>query len=284
VLAMADRTYLVTGASTGIGKACALHLDRRGHHVLAGVRKEEDADRLRREGSTRLTPVMLDIADEARIEAVAKEAAEIVGSTGLAGVVNNAGVARGGPLEYLPMDEWRQQLEINVLGQVAVTKAMLPLIRRAGGRIVFIGSVGGRIAQPLMGPYNASKFAIEGIAESLRQELHPWSIHVSLVEPGAVATEIWAKGKEKADELERTLPAEALQLYGDQVAAIRQGLERQERAGIDPFRVAKVVEHALVSSRPRARYLVGPDAKVGGVLARVLPDRVRDALMRVMTR
>jgi NAD(P)-dependent dehydrogenase (short-subunit alcohol dehydrogenase family) len=195
-------------------------------------------------------------------------------------VVNNAGVGRGGPLEYLPLEIWREQLEVNVLGQVAVTKAVLPFIRAAHGRIVFIGSIGGRVATSLMGPYGASKFAIEAIGESLRGELHPWGISVSVVEPGAVKTPIWDKARQEADRLERALPEEARTRYARHIAAIRRGIEMQDRQGTSPDKVAAAVEHALFSPRPKTRYLIGTDARVQALLVRWLPDRPREAIIR----
>jgi NAD(P)-dependent dehydrogenase (short-subunit alcohol dehydrogenase family) len=272
------KSVLVTGASTGIGEACALRLDQLGHRVYAGVRSEERGDGLRQRGSDRIAPVLLDVTDQAQIDAVAKQIADDGGD--LDGVVNNAGIARGGPLEYLPLEIWREQLDVNVLGQVAVTKAVLPFIRAARGRIVFIGSIGGKAATQLMGPYSASKFAIEAIGESLRSELHPWGISVSVVEPGAIKTPIWDKGRQEADRLERALPDEATTRYAAHISAIRKGIEMQDRQGVSPERVAAVVEHALFSRRPRTRYLVGTDARVQSLLVRWLPDRPREAIIR----
>ena len=274
---MGVKSVLVTGASTGIGEACALRLDRLGHRVYAGVRSEEHARGLRQRGSDRIVPVFLDVTDQAQIDAAAKQ---IGGGGRLDGVVNNAGIGRGGPLEYLPLEIWREQLEVNVLGQVAVTKAVLPFIRAAGGRIVFIGSIGGRVATMLMGPYNASKFAIEAIGESLRSELHPWGIGVSVVEPGAIKTPIWDKARQQADRLERALPEEARTRYARHIAAIRKAIEMQDRQGVSPDKVAATVERALFSPRPKTRYLVGTDARVQALLVRWLPDRPREAIIR----
>lgn len=272
------RNVLVTGASTGIGEACALLLDAEGHRVFAGVRSEQDEQRLRERTSDRLVPVRLDVTDEGQIDS-AREMIEEQGGT-LAGLVNNAGVARGGPLEYLPVDEWREQFEVNVFGQVAVTRAMLELLRRDQGRVVFVGSIGGRVATPLMGPYNASKFAIEAIGESLRHELRPWGMHVAVVEPGAVRTEIWRKGRETAERLDAELSEEALERYRPHVEAIRDGIDMQERQGVEPEVVARSVRHALFASRPRTRYVVGRDAKAQSLMARALPDRAREAIVR----
>jgi len=274
---MGDRgAVLVTGASTGIGEAAARALAAAGTAVYAGVRKDDDAERLT---GANLTPVRLDITDQEQVDAVAARIADERASHGLRGVVNNAGVARGGPLEHLPLDEWRDQLEVNVLGQVAVTKAVLPLIRTGRGRVVFVGSISGRVGTVLMGPYVGSKYAIEGIAESLRHELSPWRIPVSVVEPGAIRTEIWEKGRETSARLEATLPPEALEQYAGAMQAVKDGIEKSDADGIGPEKVAAAIEHALYARRPRHRYLVGPDAKVAGTLSRFLPDRAKHAVM-----
>lgn len=272
------KSILVTGASTGIGEACALHLDTLGHRVFAGVRKEDDAGRLREQASERLVPVFLDVTDDGQIDTVAKQIDADSGA--LYGLVNNAGIGRGGPLEYLPLDEWRDQLEVNVIGQVAVTRAMLPLPRRDRGRIVFIGSIGGRMGSALMGPYTASKFAIEGIGECLRLELHQWGLHVAVVEPGAIKTKIWEKAHDTMERLERDLPEEAFDRYAPHLEVFRKNLEDSERRGVGPERVAKAVEHALFARRPKDRYLVGLDARVMGNATRVLPDKARGMVVR----
>ena len=274
---------LVTGASTGIGEATAAHLAQRGHTVFAGVRKQADADRLRGRASG-ITPLFLDVTDEAQIEAAAKTIAETMGDRSLAGLVNNAGIGRGGPIEFLAIDEWRSQLEVNVIGQVAVTRAMLPLIRKATGRIVFVGSIGGRVPTPFIAPYNSSKFALAAIADSLRGELHAFGIHVSLIEPGAVKTEIWEKGRRKTDELESDLPPEAIERYGKVLKTAHRLIDYQEKIGIAPVKVAEAIEHALTSRRPKPRYLVGKDARAQALLARFVPIRAREALIRKFLR
>ena len=219
--AVVVKSVLVTGASTGIGEACALRLDRLGHRVYAGVRSEEHARGLRQRGSERIVPVFLDVTDQAQVDAVAKQIGDGGGS--LDGVVNNAGVARGGPLEYLPLEIWREQLEVNVLGQ---------------------------------------------------------GISVSVVEPGAIRTPIWDKGRQQADRLERALPEEARTRYARHIAAVRKAIEMQDRQGANPDKVAAAVERALFSSRPKTRYLVGTDARVQALLVRWLPDRPREAIVR----
>jgi NAD(P)-dependent dehydrogenase (short-subunit alcohol dehydrogenase family) len=270
---------VVTGASTGIGRASALRLDRLGWSVFAGVRRDEDAEDLRAAGSERLQPIRLDVTDEDGVGAVAEEVGEKAGD-GLDGLVNNAGIAVPGPLETLALDDFRRQLEVNLTGQLAVTQAMLPLIRAGRGRIVFISSIGGRMASPFLGAYSASKFAIEAVGDTLRQELQPWSIHVSLVEPGSVATPIWGKGEREADEMEDRAPESQLRLYGEKIERFRRTVRKTAERGVDPEKVADRVEHALTSPRPRTRYLVGVDANIQARMRTLLPDRVVDRLVR----
>jgi NAD(P)-dependent dehydrogenase (short-subunit alcohol dehydrogenase family) len=272
------KTFLITGSSTGIGEACALHLDRLGHQVYAGVRRESDGENLRSKASDRLNPVIIDVTDQATIDAAAKRVESEVGE--LHGLVNNAGVGRGGPIEFLSIDEWRDQFDVNVFGQLAVTKAMLPLIRAATGRVVFIGSIGGRVSNHSLGPYNASKHAIEAIGDTLRQELHPWHISVSIVEPGAIKTEMWNKANDTVERLEREYPKEALELYAKHIEGAKKGIEFQAKNAVDAQKAADAVEHALLSNRPKTRYLVGRDARMMATLRALLPDRALDSLTR----
>jgi len=275
-------SIFITGSSTGIGEDAALHLDRLGHRVFAGVRKDADGEALRARASERLTPVRCDVTDEGSVTEAMARIGEEVGAAGLDGLVNNAGVAQAGPLEHLSLDDWRSQFEVNVFGQIAVTRAAIPVLRTASGRICFVGSVSGRIGSPLMGPYAGSKFAIEGIAQSLRLELRPWGMAVSVVEPGPVKTPIWAKGRAYADELEARLGPEAVAQYRDQIEAARKAVDTNERIGVSTAKTSAAIEHALLADRPKHRYLVGPPAKVVGVLARILPDRALDRVMGAM--
>jgi NAD(P)-dependent dehydrogenase (short-subunit alcohol dehydrogenase family) len=276
---------LITGCSTGIGEATAQHLASKGFQVYAGVRKDADAEHLERHVVGQCTPLLLDVTDGAQVAAAVERIDAEVGRAGLRGVVNNAGIAKGGPLEYLPIDDWRQQLEVNVIGLVAVTQACMPLLRRDdSGRIVLIGSMSGKVGTPLMAPYAASKFAVEGLADSLRMELRGTSLHVSLIEPGAVRTAIWDKGRVEAARLRTELPPEALERYGAHVDAIEKGIEMQDRNGVPPVKVAEAVEHALTAERPRSRYPVGKDAWAGALISRVLPDRAVDAVITRIAR
>ncbi len=274
---------VVTGASTGIGHACALHLDSMGFQVFAGVRRTEDADRLRAAGSGRIEPLLLDVTDQEAIRAAAERVGEVVQQRGLAGLVNNAGIAVPGPIEFLPVEEFRRQIEVNLIGQVAVTQAFLPMLRLARGRIVNIGSIGGRVALPLVGPYAASKHAMEGLSDSLRRELRPSGIQVSLVRPGPIATEIWERGNTTADELLARMPGVETH-YGPAIASARAWAAERAGEAIPPSVVAGVVADALTSKRPRTRYLVGPRAKLLVTLREVLPDRWFDALLERLAR
>ena len=271
---------LVTGASSGIGRATALHLAEKGYRVFAGVRKQKDADSLEAEASGDLTPVKLDVAKAADIEAAEKKVRRAVGKEGLYGLVNNAGIGDGGPVEFVPIEDFKRVIDVNLTGQVAMTQAFLPLIRRATGRIVFITSIGGKIATPFMSPYHASKFGLEAVADSLRREVKPWGIEVIVIEPGNIATEIWQKGAESADVQRQNAPAEAQRLYGAQIDRFEEVLKEADTRGIEPVKVGKVIRRALEARRPRTRYLVGSDAKVARNIERALPNRVFDRVIR----
>ncbi len=276
------RSVLITGASTGIGRASALRMDAAGWRVFAGVRREEDAAALREAGSERLTPLMLDVTDSAQIAAAAERIGEEVGEAGLDGLVNNAGVALPSPLETMPIEDFRRQIEVNLTGQVAVTQALLPRIRAARGRIVFISSIGGRIAFPLTGAYHAAKFGVEAVGDVFRQELRSWGISVSVIEPGSIDTPIWDRGERAADAMGERSPGRE-ELYGKAIAGYRKVIKDLAERGIPPEKVADVIAHALTARRPRTRYLVGLDAKVQARLKIVIPNRVFDRVIaRVM--
>jgi NAD(P)-dependent dehydrogenase (short-subunit alcohol dehydrogenase family) len=276
---MSNRAVVVTGASSGIGEASALKLATLGFDVFAGVRKEADGERLRSESGSKVVPLSIDVTDQDSIRAAAAQVTEAVGERGLAGLVNNAGVAISGPLEFIPIEELRQQIEINLIGQVAVTQAFLGLIRAGRGRIVNVSSIGGRIALPFAGPYAASKFGIEAISDSLRRELRPWGIEVSVIEPGSVATKIWEKGTAKARELSESLPAEGMELYGGAIAKMQKLAAETAARGMPPEEVAEDVIHALTSAKPKTRYLVGRDAKMRARVSALVSDRTFDRLV-----
>jgi NAD(P)-dependent dehydrogenase (short-subunit alcohol dehydrogenase family) len=264
------RRVLITGASSGIGEASALRLARAGWRVLAGVRTAADGDRLRAAGGERLEPVTIDVTVPATITA----AADQLGTEPLDALVNNAGTALALPLEFLPLDELRGQLEVNLVGHVAVTQALLPNLRAARGRIVNVGSIAGRSALPFLGAYAASKHALEAFTDSLRVELRPFGITVTVIEPGTIATPIWRKGGERFQELAPELP-ELARLYGERMAAFREAAAAAGRRAEPADDVAIVVERALTAERPRARYVVGRDARRRAMVER-LPARLRD--------
>ncbi|WP_370963073.1 SDR family NAD(P)-dependent oxidoreductase [Amycolatopsis sp. cg9] len=269
---MTRASYVVTGASSGIGRACVAELVRRGAHVWASVRTDGDEAELARAYGTAVTVLRMDLRDAASVAACGER---VAAGGPVRGLVNNAGLARPGPLEYVPLEAFREQLDVNVTGQLAVTRAMLPALRIAEtARVVTVGSIGGRIAGPMVGPYHTSKFALVGLTDSLRAELAPEGIEVVLVEPGAVATEIWPRARAAAEEVRAALPAAGLERYSAQLAAAERSAARSARTGVPPRRAAEVVVRALTTRRPAPRYLVGTDARVAAVLAN-LPFRLR---------
>jgi NAD(P)-dependent dehydrogenase (short-subunit alcohol dehydrogenase family) len=270
-------TVLITGASTGIGRATALRLAASGWTVLAGVRKAADGEALSTAGGERVLALELDVTDRAQIERAAERVSEIA-PDGLDALVNNAGIGFGGPLELIPAEDLRSQFEVNVIGPVTLTQALLPALRRARGRIVFVSSVGGRVAMAFTAPYAASKHAIEAIGDALRVELRSSNVQVALIEPGSVTTPIWDKSRAQGDGL--SVPAELTAQYGHVPAAMNKVLHDTERRGISPEQVAETIEQALTARRMKARYLIGRDAKAMLLAKRVLPDHVFDRVAR----
>lgn len=261
------RLALVTGASTGIGRACAVHLSGLGYQVLAGVRDPAAAP----EG---LEPLRLDVTSESDVAA----AAERVGAE-LHVLVNNAGIAISGPVEVVPIDEWRRIVEVNLLGQVAVTRALLPALLRARGRVVNMSSIGGRVANPLFAPYSATKFALEAVSDVLRREVAAHGVRVVAIEPGGIATPIWDKGLEDGRRITADMSEDARRRYAALIPAVTRAAQRLARDGLPPEAVAEVVGRAVTARRPRARYVVGRDAKVQAIAARLLPDAAMDAVI-----
>jgi NAD(P)-dependent dehydrogenase (short-subunit alcohol dehydrogenase family) len=275
-----DGAVLVSGCSSGIGRACALSLRDHGFRVFAGVRSAAQAETIKHEVPDGLTPVYLDVADERSIRAAVEEVADAVGGSGLSGLVNNAGITVIGSLEVLPISELRCQLEVNVVGQVAVTQAFLPLIREGDvGPIVNMGSITGRLSFPFGGPYSSSKSALAVLTDSLRVELKPWGIPVSLVEAGNVQTPIWDKHVQSVRELLAGLPPEDRALYENALAADLRMIWRISKRGSPAGEVAQAVVHALTASRPKSRYVVGSGARPLAALTKFLPDRLRDLLI-----
>ena len=274
------RFVLITGASTGIGAACAIGCAERGMTVFAGVRNLAASDALQAKAGKAIIPVQLDVTDGESITKAADLVARHVGEAGLSGLVNNAGIAIGSPLELIPLQQLRRQLEVNVVGQIAVTQAVLPLLRRAHGRIVNMGSIAGRGTIPMMGPYSASKHALEALTDALRLELYPWGIEVSIIEPGAVATPIWDKSLQISLDVQSEMPADGRHLYELVAERIREAVGLSARRAIPTDAVVQAVLHALTASRPKTRYLVGWDAKLRAAMVRWLPDRMQDWILK----
>jgi NAD(P)-dependent dehydrogenase (short-subunit alcohol dehydrogenase family) len=275
-----SKTFLITGASTGIGRACALELDRRGFWVFAGVRSQQDSAQLQASASERLCPVTIDVSNATQIAATVETVGQRVGRDGLAGLVNNAGIVVPGPLELVPPDEWRRQFEVNVIGQVAVTQAFLPLLRMARGRVVNMSSVNGGMALPYMAPYSATKIALEAITDALRTELRHFGIQVSAIEPGPINTPIWEKSLTLADQMSKDVEPTVLSLYEADLAAMRRAVVQTAQGAAPVERVVRAVIHALLAPRPKTRYFLGLRARMPFKILKMVPDRFRDWIIR----
>jgi len=276
---------LISGASTGIGRACALRLSSEGFHVFAGVRKPEDAESLNAQGGPLLTPVILDVTNPSTIEEVRERLEANSNGDGLAGLINNAGISVVGPIEFVSLDDGRRQFEVNFFGHIATTQAMLPLLRKCvqsrgagSARVINMSSIAGRIAQPILSAYCASKFALESLSDSLRMELHPFGIHVCSVNPGAIDTPIWKKGEAQDEGLPRD--ADARKLYGPLIDGVIAGAKKAASTAIPTSAVADVVFDCMTRKTPRTRTFVGKDARSGAFVKKFIPDRLFDSILR----
>jgi NAD(P)-dependent dehydrogenase (short-subunit alcohol dehydrogenase family) len=268
-------SVLVTGAGRGIGKSIVAHLAGRGWDVIAGVRSERDAAAVNALDPQRISSVILDVADAghiARLDASLPER--------LDAVVNNAGVVVSGPMETVSPEGWREQLEINVIGQLAVTQAVLPRLRKSRGRVVFISSVNGRLAMSMIGAYCASKFALEAAADALRMELRPWHIGVAIVEPAQTDTDMWRTANDMVEQTEASLTPEQRDLYAKHIAGMKKMIPLSQKMAVPTEKVSAVVEEALTARRPRARYVVGAGPKLQVALMTNLPAWARDRVLR----
>ncbi len=274
------KSIIVTGASTGIGWGCVKVLTARGFHVFGSVRKQADADRLSAEFGSNVTPLLFDVTDAPAVASAANIVREKLGGATLAGLVNNAGIANPGPLLHIDIDFFRRQLEVNVTGQLIVTQAFAPLLgaspetrpKNAGetpGRIAMMSSVGGKVGMPFVGPYNTSKFALEGLSESLRRELMLYGVDVIVIAPGAIATPIW----DKADALD--ISAYEKTPYGPSVGKVKSYMTEMGRKGLAPEKIGEVVHTALTTAKPKTRYIVTPDP-LQNWLSNNLPKRMVD--------
>jgi NAD(P)-dependent dehydrogenase (short-subunit alcohol dehydrogenase family) len=268
-------TVLVTGAGRGIGKSIVEHLATRGWDVIAGVRSQQDAETVTALSPQRITSVILDVTDAGHIAALGDSLPERVDA-----IVNNAGVVVSGPMETVTPDQWRKQLEVNVIGQLAVTQALLPRLRKSRGRVVFISSVNGRLSMSLVGAYCASKFALEAAADALRMELRPWHIGVVIVEPAQTDTDMWRTADDMVEQAEATLTAEQRDLYAKHIAGFKKTIPMSQKMAVPTEKVSAVVEEALTARRPRSRYVVGTGPKLQVALMTNMPAWARDRVLR----
>lgn len=272
-------TVLVTGAGRGIGRTIAEQLAVEGWDVIAGVRNTVDGAMLTATHPQRISVVVLDVTDDEQIAAL-----DDVLPAELDAVVNNAGIVVAGPMETVSPEQWRKQLDVNVIGQLAVTRAVLPRLRRSQGRVLFISSVNGRLSTPLIGAYAASKFALEAAADALRMELRPWQIPVVLIEPAQTDTDMWRTAGTMVDEVEDALSTEHRALYARHISGMRKSVPVSQRIAVKPGKVAAVVIEALTATRPRARYVVGAGPKLQVALLTRMPANLRDRLLRAVMR
>lgn len=272
-----NELVVVTGTSSGIGRATAKRLADDGFHVLAGIRRAEDAEKA---AGKKIEPVILDVTQSDTIEALTTRIATDPQRRPLRAVVNNAGIAVNAPVEMAPLEEWRRQLEVGVIGQIAMIQALVPILLQSGGRIVNIGSVGGKIAMAGFGPYSAAKFALEAVTDSLRREMEPFGLKVVMITPGAVSTGLSAHGTATANRLAALMTPEQHERHDGLVDAVIGLADAWSRDGIRPERVAAIVSRAVLDLRPRTRYTAGPDAALLTGMIRFLPDRLLDGMLR----
>jgi NAD(P)-dependent dehydrogenase (short-subunit alcohol dehydrogenase family) len=279
-----DELIIVTGASTGIGAATAKELARRGFHVLAGVRREADAEALNAAGLAGLEPHILDITVESDVAAIAARVAGDPAHRPLRALINNAGIAVNAPVESLPLPQWRRQFEVNLFGHIAMTQALLPALLLSSGTVVNVSSVGGKVVLPTYGAYAGSKFALEAVSDALRREVSDLGIKVVVIEPGAVKTEMAERGIATADGLLSQMTAPQLARYGDLAAAVTAQARSFGKDGVSAEHAANVIAKAATASRPRTRYTIGRDAAILLRVSRMVSDRVLDRIVRLNLR
>ena len=270
-------SVFITGASTGIGRDAALRMAARGWSTFAGVRRTDDAVTLEELSHGAITPVLCDVTDPSQISEATDRILTATDGR-LSGLVNNAGIAKPAPIEMIPLDDLREQFEVNVIGQVAVTQAFIPALRSEAGRIVNVGSVSGMLSSPIVGAYAMSKFALEAMNDALRRELRDSRITVSMIQPGPIETPIWLKSLQLAQPLRDSMSAEHHSIYGAAIDALARAVSKEKAATVDI--VSDAIEHALTDRRPKTRYPVGPNARLVTFLTRALPDRLLDRLVR----
>lgn len=270
-------TLLITGCSTGIGYGAAVYFAQKGYKVFAGVRKESDVERLKK-ACAEVHPLILDVTKETDIQT----AVELISSQveGVFNLINNAGIAVAGPMEFVSLEDYRRQFEINFFGLVAMTKACLPLLRKTQGRVINVSSVAGRVASPFLGPYSASKFAVEAVSDALRREVAEHHVRVILVEPGPIQTPIWDKGLSSKDESLTTLPPHLEKVYGKAIDHFRKYVAQAAETALPIESVLKVFEQALESSSPQHRYMISKESLLINLVP-LIPSRWVDRIMKL---
>ncbi|MGW4797562.1 SDR family oxidoreductase [Nonomuraea sp. NPDC004297] len=271
---MAQKLIVVTGASTGMGASAARELARQGFHVLAGVRRDRDADAIR---TTGVEPIMLDITEPEQVRALATRVTD--DPRPLHALVNNAGIQVNAPVEALPMTQWRWVFEVNLFGHIAVTQALLPALLHGRGRVINISSIGGKAAMPTYGAYAGAKFALEAVSDALRREIAPLGVQVVVIEPGGVRTEMAARGIATANRLAAQMTPEQDRRYGSLVQATNTLMATGTASGVTADAAARVIAKAVTTRKPRTRYTIGRDAALITRLTRILPDRTLDRVI-----
>jgi len=273
------KSVLISGTSTGIGKALSLELDRQGYQVFAGVRNQNDAEALRSQASPQLTTVILDVTNPETISTTCREIGDKTDGE-LSCLVNNAGISISGAMEFIPIRDFRQQMEVNLIGQLELTQACLAMIRKSSGRVIFVSSVNGSLATPFIGPYSISKAALISLADALRIELVPWGISVSVLVVGSVQTPIWEKSSRAAGEILRRMPPEAWNLYGNMQKRTGAYYAQRGRKGMRAEKMAVMTRRILEKSHPKEYVLIGWDAVMIELMTKLLPVHLRDWLVR----
>jgi len=270
----------ITGASTGMGEYCAVELAKRGYRVFAGVRKPADGEALKKQAAA-IEPVVVDVVNEAQVKDAARTIEQALAGTPLLALWNNAGISVNGPIEFVALSDLRRQIDVNIIGQVAVTQAFLPMLRKSKGRILITGSIGGFFTTPMLTPYCITKYAMEAFADGLRRELRPLGVQVILLEPGGIKSKIWEKGIGESEVFIKNAPPEMMEVYGWLMNSVRKVVPKMERDSKSPEEVLRCVVHALESPKPKTRYRMGANAHAQWVISK-LPDRVQDKLVGKM--
>ncbi len=275
-----DKSVVITGTSSGIGKACVLNLDKHGFKIFATVRKTKDYRNIQRETSKNVIPLILDLSDENSIKSAYSIVSANVGESGLSGLINNAAIAIGGSLEFMSITDIRKQFEINLFGQIAMIQTFLPLLRKGSGRIINISSTNGWVSFPFMGAYCATKYALEAISDALRLELEKWKIPVSVINPNKIISPIWEKSISITNSLFEKLPPEAKSYYDTILSGVIKTIRKTAYTALTPDIIVKAVFHALTAKKPKIRYLPSFETKILFLVSKILPKKMLNTIIK----